>query len=282
MKKTWIALLLCLLLCLALMPAAAAEGTLAHVTDEPGILTAAEKNELETRAAAFGEKYHCEIYIVVINDYRERTNGDVGACAEELYSYFDLGYGADRDGLLLLLSMADRDYALTSYGHFADACFNDHNKDLVEKNFLDNFRGNDWFGGFSDYLDLADDILATAVSHGFSPEQESQRFSGLKYPSLTYRYSGVYKMPVGLKLLIGLGVPCLIALAVCSAFKAQMKTARLATTAEAYVVPGSADLQIQEDRFINRTETRVPIQTSSGSRGGGGGGGGFHTHTGKF
>ena len=85
-------------------------------------------------------------------------------------------------------------------------------------------------------------------------------------------------MPLAAKLAIGIGVPCLIALIVCSTFKAQMKTARLRTTAEEYVVPGSAVLRVQQDRFINRTETRVPIQTQSSSgRGGGSGGSSFHS-----
>ncbi|MBR5094516.1 MAG: hypothetical protein IK095_05430, partial [Oscillospiraceae bacterium] len=95
-------------------------------------------------------------------------------------------------------------------------------------------------------------------------------------------------MPTGLKLLIGIGVPCLIALAVCMSFKSQMKSATLRTTAEEYVVPGSANLMVREDRFINRTESRVPIQTSSsGGRGSSGGssfhsGGGFSGRSGKF
>ena len=85
-------------------------------------------------------------------------------------------------------------------------------------------------------------------------------------------------MPTGAKLGIGIGAPCLIALAICSTFKAQMKTAKEKTTAEEYVVPGSAALRVRDDRFINRTETRVPIQThSSSGRGGSSGGSSFHS-----
>ena len=82
------------------------------------------------------------------------------------------------------------------------------------------------------------------------------------------------------------GAPCLIALGVCSTFKAQLKTAKLRTTAEEYVVPGSMALRASEDRFVNRAVNRVPIprNNNSSGRGGfsGGGSGGFHSHTGKF
>ena len=86
------------------------------------------------------------------------------------------------------------------------------------------------------------------------------------------------RMPTGAKLAIGLGAPCLIALGVCATFKAQMKTAKEKTTAEEYVVPGSAALRVRDDHFINRTETRVPIHTESSSgRGGSSGGSSFHS-----
>ena len=241
-KKFALCLLLALLLCLCLVPAASAAEDIGHVQDTAGILSSDEVRALEERAETLSESCRCAVYIVTVPDYRELNGGDVGACAEGIYSYYDLGYGSGRDGMLLLLSMADRDYALTSYGYYADYCFGDHNKDLVEEAFLD---------------------------------------SGLTYSGDRYRYGVTGKLPVGAKLGITVGAPSLIALLVCSLFKAQMKTAKLRTTAEEYVVPGSAALRIKEDRFVNRTQTRTLIQSSSGSRGGGGGGG-FHTHTGKF
>lgn len=280
-KKFALCLLLALLLCLCLVPAASAAEDIGHVQDTAGILSSDEVRALEERAETLSESCRCAVYIVTVQDYRELNGGDVGACAEGIYSYYDLGYGSGRDGMLLLLSMADRDYALTSYGYYADYCFGDHNKDLVEEAFLDRFRYDDWYGGFTAYLDHAEDVLKTAQAHGLTVDMEDQSFSGLTYSGDRYRYGVTGKLPVGAKLGITVGAPSLIALLVCSLFKAQMKTAKLRTTAEEYVVPGSAALRIKEDRFVNRTQTRTLIQSSSGSRGGGGGGG-FHTHTGKF
>ncbi len=264
------------------------DGKLNHVTDSADILTASQEAELEKRAAAIGEKYPCEVYIVTVQDYRSYTNGDVNDCSTGLYSSYDLGYGSGRAGLLLLLSMNDRDYSIIHYGYYGEYCFGDHNLDLIEENFLDNFRVNDWEGGFEDYLSVSEDILHTAAAHGLGLDMEDQSFSGLSYPSHTYRYGVTGKLPVPMRLLIGLGAPSLVALIVCSTFKAQMKTAKERTTAEEYVVPGSATLHIREDRFINRTETRTRIHTESSSGGsgrssfGGGGGGGFGGHSGKF
>ncbi len=281
-RRFAVSLLLALLLCLCLAPQASAAEDFSYVQDTAGILSESEAQALEERAAALSESCHCAVYIVTVPDYRELTEGDVGACAEGIYEYYDLGYGSGRDGLFLLLSMGDRDYALTSYGYYADYCFGDHNKDLVEEAFLGRFRYDDWYGGFTAYLDHAEDILKTAQAHGLTVDMEDQSFNGVTYSGDRYRYGVTGKLPVGAKAGITVGAPSLIALLVCSLFKAQMKTAKLRTTAEEYVVPGSAYLRVREDRFINRTHSRVHIQSSSGSRGGGGGGGGFHTHTGKF
>lgn len=285
MKKRFvIGLLLALLLCLALAPGARADADFAHVQDTAGILSEEQVKALEEQAKELSESCRCAVYIITVDDYRELNGGDVGACAEGIYSYYDLGYGADRDGLLLFMSMRERDYALTSYGYYADYCFGDHNKDLVEEAFLARFRYDDWYGGFSAYLSHAEDILKTAQAHGLTVDMEDQSFPGLSFSSDRYRYGVSGKLPVEAKVAISAGAPCLIALMVCSMCKAQMKTVKLNTSAEEYVVPGSAALRIQEDHFVNRTHTRVPIQTSSGGGrvGGGGGGGGFHTHTGKF
>lgn len=282
MKKIFgFVLLLCLLFCLTAAIPASAEGQIGYVTDSADILTEEQERALEAKAAEISERYHCGVYIVTLQDYREYTQGEVGNCAEELYSYFDLGYGSGRDGLLLLLSMNDRDYALTSYGNYGYYWFGDRNKTLLEENFLDDLRYNDWNGGFQDYLNHTEDILATAAANHLTLENEDVSVHSLNYGD-TYRYGVTGKLPVPARIAIGVGLPCVLALIVCSIFKAQMKTAKLRTTAEEYVVPGSVNLRIKQDQFLHRTETRTKIESNSGSSRGGGGGGGFHTHSGKF
>ena len=266
-----------------------ADGRVNHVTDEADILTADQELRLENKANEISQNLNFDVYIYTVWNYRDRTSGDVNACAMDIYTYYDMGSGAGRDGLLLLLSMQDRDYSIIHYGYYGEYCFGDHNLDLIESAFLDDFRRNDWEGGFSDYLSVSEDVLRTAAAHNLSLEKEDQSFRGQAYTGNTYRYGVTGKLPVPLRLLIALGGPSIAALIVCSTFKAQMKTAKERTTAEDYVVPGSATLRIREDRFTHRTETRTKIQTESHSSGGGGrssfgggGGGGFGGHSGKF
>ena len=260
MKKLLMCLFLCLSLCLSCSVLAAAEGeSLDYVTDSAGILSENEAKSLNDEAARITERYGCAVYIVTLQDYRSYNNESVETCTQELYHYFDLGFGEDHNGLILLLSMAERDYDLWGYGPFAVYAFTDYGLDRLEQSFLPYFRQNDWYGGFAAYLRGAENLL-TKADQG-EPE--------------------AYRMPLATKAAIALAPSSLIGFLVCGIFKSQMKTAKEKDTAEDYVVSGSARLRIREDQFINRTRTVHVISHDSGGGSRPSGGGTSH-HSGKF
>ena len=246
------------------------EAQLAYVTDTAGLLSQNQLEELNSLAEQVSQRYSCGVYIVTVDDYKNYNPSSVAECAEGIYNYYKLGYGTDRDGVLLLLSMADRDFDIAAYGDFGNYSFTDYGKEVLADTFLDNFRVNDWYGGFRDYISNSGDFLQNARNGE---------------PVDTYGGSGSAGMPAGLKLAIVILVPCLIALIAVSSMKAKMKTAREKTTAEDYLVRGSLNLRIREDRFINRTQHVEVIQETSHRSGGGGtsvGASGFSHHSGKF
>ena len=281
MKKCFSLLLILLLL--SLFPySALAEDTgnesFPYVLDNAGILTESQRGALESRAAQFSEAHGCSLYIVTVKDHTE-FNPDVYEAAKGIFKYYDLGYGEGKDGVLLLLSMNERDFGLIGHGDKGETVCGHESRWIIEDEILDNLGNNDWYGGFSDYFEVCGKQL-TKLENGEDITEGADIIvgpDGLEYHS--YNAPGQpTRMPTGAKLGIGIGAPCLIALAICSTFKAQMKTAKEKTTAEEYVVPGSAALRVRDDRFINRTETRVPIQThSSSGRGGSSGGSSFHS-----
>ena len=163
MKKFGLCLLLCLCLCLSFSVLASAEDTLDYVTDAAGILTQEQAASLNATAAQIAEQYSCAVYLVTLPDYRSYNSEGIEQCTQELYHYFDLGYGENRDGLILLLSMAERDYDLWGYGPFGVYAFTDFGLDGLEESFLPYFRQNDWYGGFSAYLRGAASLLDQAA-----------------------------------------------------------------------------------------------------------------------
>lgn len=290
MKKRLISLLLILLLLAALFPAALAEDAASedaapgetaaafpYVLDNAGLLRDSQREALEQKAAALSEQHQCSLYIVTVEDHTQ-YDYDVYEAAKGIFQYYDLGWGEEKNGVILLLSMGERDYAFAGHGDRGETICSEASSWLIEDKFLDNFRNDDWYGGFEDFLDACDTQLTTLENGGDVSEGADiiTGPDGLDYHSYNdpYQNTGRSLMP---RLLVVIFVPLVVALVVCLIFKGQMKTAKLATRADAYLVPHSMNLRIRDDVFTHRTESRTLIESDSGSRGGGGGGSSFHS-----
>ena len=259
MKKRFVlAMVLCIALCLAFGGAAYASsgGSLGYVTDTVGLLTQEEQRELETTAAQLAESYGCGVYVIIVEDYTDYTNGGIEDFSEAMFDHYGLGLGDDRNCLLLSLSMSERDYDLDAHGSIANRAFTDYGKEQLAQEFIDDFRYDNWFDGFRDYLSTAGQYLEAAENGT---------------PVDVYGDSGEIDPAVstGVNILFIVGIPCLISLAVCGIFAAQMKTARRQTGARGYISHGGVDMRVTQDQFLYHTETRQPIPQNDNNSGGG-------------
>ena len=242
-------MILCIALCLAFGGAAYASSggnSLGYVNDAVGLLSLEEQQELETTAAQLAERYGCGVYVIIVDDYTDYTNGSTRDFAKETYINYDLGIGEGKNGILLVLSMSDRDYYLLTKGDIANAAFTDYGQEQLTQEFLDDFRYDNWFDGFRDYMSTAGQYL-----------EESENGAPVDVPG----YNGGYaeSSSTGANILMIVGVPCLISLAVCGVFAAQMKTARRQTGAMGYISHGGVDMRVTQDQFLYNTETRQHI-----------------------
>ena len=160
MKKRLFSIALCLMLLLSLcVTAHAADGV--YLIDEPGLLTRDEAETLESRAAELTGRYGIGVYIAVVDDFTDYAS-DCETASEEIYLANGFGVGSEQNGILLMLSMADRDYDLCAYGTDAHLAFTDYGKERLEEEFLDDFRYDDWYTGFEDYLSACGRMLSAA------------------------------------------------------------------------------------------------------------------------
>ena len=240
-KKLIIALLLCLCMLMPLGGSALAAGqeAIPYVVDEAGILSGDEEDALEESASEIADRYACAPYILTVDDYTRYGSGDIFDTAMDIYEYLGLGYGQGKDGLLLLLSMEDRDYALVTYGNFTHSAFTDYGQEHLTDIFLEFFRRDDWYGGFESYLNTSADLMEQAVT-------------GKPYD--------VGSAPKGFNFLIIL-IPLVIASVVCGIFAFQMKTARLSPEARDYVPGDGVNMRIVQDTFTHRSVMRQRINT---------------------
>lgn len=250
--------LLLVLLMLLMGPAALAAAQLDnHVTDSAYLVTDEEWAVLDARASEISERYSCGVYIITVNDFLDFGDTPYEA-ADRLRAYFELGCGESGDCALLLLSMADRDYALIAHGDFGNAAFTDYGKEVLAEHFLEKFADDDWYGGFEAYLDKSEAFLAMA--------QAGTPFDVDNDPDAKKEFL------IGSLLMIVL-IPSLIAGVVCMIWKNQMQSVQTQTEAAAYVVADSNRLRICQDQFLSVSQQRRKIQksddtSSSGRRGG--------------
>lgn len=257
MKKAIMTALAVLLVLLLGTSALAASGEMLYVFDLAGLLTYDEWEPLEELAAQISGTHGCGVYVVAAEDYTEFGDGSVYDTAAEIFTAEDSGFGLGegQDGILLLLSMDERDWALYVHGDAAEYAFGDAALAQLEDSFLPEFGEDDWEAGIDGYLRACDDYLTSAA------EGEP-----------------VGDDPVA-SVILAVGVSCVIALLVCLVLKGRMRSVRRGAQAVAYVADGGLKLTEQSDLYTHTTKTVRHIEKNTSRSESGGGGSG---RSGKF
>ena len=253
-------LLLALLVTLLIIPAQATE--LGYVTDAADLLSYEEWEHLETLCGSISDQYNCGVYVVTVDDFTEYGTGDVFEVTYGIYHGYALGKGADRDGLILLLTMDTREFALFVYGDEAENAFNTYGQQQLENQFLPSFTEDDWYGGFLAYAETCGEYLALAAAG--EPVREN---------------------PTSLILLF-VCISFFISLLVVNFLKLGMKNVSKQSQAFRYL-SGKLNLTGQHDQYTHTTERRRKIESDSDSKSGSGSsrarsGGGGSGRSGKF
>ena len=229
-----------LFLCVSISAVEQTEAQLYYVTDSAGLLSERENAQLEKMAEAVSKRYGVGVYIVTLEDYRDFHPEGVYKATYTIYHQYTMGEGPNRDGIMLLLSMDNRNWAMFCYGSRCEYAFNSYGQQQLEKVFLDDFGEDDWYGGFEDYVKECSVYLEKASAG--KPVRAS-----LFYP-----------------LLIVIGLSLLAAAAIVAVIWQKMDNVSKKATANDYV---SAGLQLteQSDRFTHKTTSSRKIERSSSS-----------------
>ena len=245
------------------------------IHDDCGLLSNTELSELQGRASQISSDYNCGVYIYVVKnmddfayDY-EVYNDAFGIEAFAQYIFFNelKGVGSSGDGILLVMSMKERDYDIMAHGSLGNYAFTDYGKDKLADSFLSYFADGEWYKGFSAYLNNVDRFLQ-AAAEGNPVDIGSGRIKEHNLP---------------LSIAAGLIFGMIVALISCLAMKSGMKSVHLARIASNFITDNGVNIAIQKDMFTHNTVVRTPIQTSSGVGGGTSiNSSGSSHHSGKF
>ena len=252
--------ILLLLLCLltALLPAA--HGYTSRVVDDAALLTTEEHRQLTEIADQLSEKHNADIVIVTVVSTDGKSPMDF---ADDYYDYN--GYRAD--GILLLVSMEDSDWWVSTTGYGITA-ITDAGLDYMSDRFVPYLSDGEFAQAFEKFADLCDEFITQAKT-------------GDPYDS-----HNLPKEPFSLvtNLLIALGIGLVAAWIVTGSMKAKLKTVRQQAKADDYMTPGSLHLTYSRDLFLYthldrrekpKSDSGSSTHTSSSGTTHGGGGGKF-------
>ncbi len=223
-----------------------------RVVDGADLISDSVAAELETKIAEIATTYNFDVVIVTENSIGDKTPT---AYADDYFDYNGYGYGENRDGMLLLVAMDQRGWAISTRGYGLTA-FTDYGTDYIGEEVTASLANEDYDTAFTDYVNLSEEFLAQAATgEPFDVNNEKTTSGDILFTIL----------------IIAL-FSALLATIVTMILKAQLKTANKQGLANQYVRNGSFKLTNQRDIFLFSNVIKTPKAQNNG-------GGGTSSHT---
>lgn len=230
--------------------------------DGADLLTDDEEAALLEQLNTRSEELQFDIVVVTAKSIGARSPMEF---ADDYFDYNGFGYGESFDGCLLLISMADRDWYVSTCGFGETALDSDYFINFISSDhFLYALKDGEYSESFDRFVELVNDFVIEA--------REDEPYS----PS--HRYNDAKNKIIGLiiSLIIGLIIGAIVTFSKRSGYT---HAVRREVGAGDYLVNGSMQLTEQSDRFLytNLDRTRRVQESSSSSSSGGSYSSGSHT-----
>ena len=248
-KKRILTVLFALLLCMVVVIPTFATGDLPRLVDNADLLTDSEESTLLSKLNEISERQQTDVVVVTADTLDGKTPMDY---ADDFYDYNGYGFGADKDGVLLLVSLEDRDWWMSTTGYGITA-ITDAGIEYISEKFLSDLSDGDYADAFTTYAELCDDFFTQARS--------GQPYDTGHMPKQPFN--------IARNLLIALIVGFVIALIATGVMKGKLKTVRFQSAASNYVKANSMNVTESRDMFlythVDRRAKPKDTDSSSGS-----------------
>lgn len=236
-----------LMLCMTLSVTAA---QLPRLVDGADLLTDSEEQYILSMLDEVSERQQFDVAIVTTNTLDGKSPM---AYADDFYDDNGYGWGTSYDGVLLLVSMEDRDWWISTCGYGITA-FTDWGIECLSDQFLPDLGNGFYEDSFETFIEGCDEYITLA--------RNGEPFD-----------IGTEPFDAGSALFISIVVGLIAALVIVSSMKAQLKSVYKQNAAN-YLRGDSMKITDSHELFLYRNVNRTRRQTESSS-----GGGGSRTHT---
>ena len=224
------------------------ERLLPRLVDDADLLDSSEEEELESELDEISERQQFDVVVVTVNSLEGKTSQDY---ADDFYDYNGYSYGSDHDGVLLLVSMEDRDWYISTTGYGITA-ITDAGREYISDQFVSYLSDGEYLEAFETYANLCDEFVTQADT--------GEAYDSGNMPKGEYAWA----LYLGIAILVGL----LIALIIVECMRRQLKSVRMQNSAENYVKKGTMIIDGKYSHFLYAQTTRrkkPEPSTSSGS-----------------
>ena len=242
MKRKIITIIVSLIFCMTLaLPAAAMDGEEhpPRLVDEAELLTNDEESSLADKLDAVSDKWQCDVAIVTVDSLGSKTATEF---ADDYFDYNGYGYGDNDDGIMLVISMENRDWAITTHA-FGIEAFTDAGQEYIMNKVIPPLGNESYSSAFSIFADQCDDFLEKA--------RAGEPYDSHNLPKESHA-----------KLYILWIIPCLIAGAILAFVltikeKKSLKSVMKKAGAREYI--GKVEINEKHDKFLYRNLDKVLI-----------------------
>ena len=228
-----------------------------RVVDMAELLSDSDKTALLSKLDEISERQKMDIVVLTVNTLDGKTPRDY---ADDFYDYNGYGFGENKDGILLLVSMEDRDWWISTTGYGITA-LTDAGIEYISKKFLSDLSDGDYAQAFTTYAELCDQFITQAKT------------------GEPYDTGNLPKEPfnVAWNILVAFVIGLVVAFVVTNIMKKQLKTVQLKSEANNYVKSNSMIVTENRDLFLYNQVSRRARPKETDNRSGSSGGSSTHT-----
>ena len=222
---------------------------LPRLVDDADLLTDSEEQELNTELDEISEKQQCDVVVVTENSLDGKSAQDY---ADDFFDYNGYGQNSTRDGILLLISMEARDYAISTRGYAIDV-FSDHRLDDMVDHFINDLSSGDYYDAFNTFVNDCDRYISQGV------EYHDDNHLNVQNKESSFMIFGIGSLAVAL-------VAALVSMQV---ERAKLKSVKPNRQAMNYVKDNGMHLYRSNDIYLYHHITRTPRPKENSDGGGG-------------
>lgn len=234
-----------------------------RLADQEELLTTEEQEELLARLDEISERQQCDVVIVTVASIEGKTATEY---ADDYFDYQGYGYGEKSDGILLLVGMKERVWAISTHGSLGISAFTDAGLDYIKEDVQFQLKLDNYAKAFRTFASLCDQFLTAA--HKGKPYDVGNLPIKHASPSIL-----IFLFPIGILIMAWKS----------RSKKRSLKSVVKKTGAISYKVSNSLHLWVDEDRItgshVTKRKRNEESRDRGGSSGSGGSSGGSTTHT---